>query len=227
MGACHDGGPPLGRQTQVCGRLRSTRQKERERAVMGRFREIDVLDLESQVFGQPEPEGAMADGVDGAMADGVDGAMADGSEGAMADGADQAPWPKDWEGEPPEGGEPVCLELTLEDGSNLTCRVAGVFMEGEDEYIALETGEDQIQIMGLSPQGEDGIGLRLLKQQEEQDRALDAFFRLFTDAGEEPPLEDPSSEDSEGTEMEGHWREQLEGADHESSLIDQSEKSGL
>ncbi|MCI8297794.1 MAG: hypothetical protein HFG22_18350 [Lachnospiraceae bacterium] len=178
---------------------------------MGRFREIDVLDLESQVFGQPEPEGAMADGV----------------EGAMADGADQAPWPKDWEGEPPEGGEPVCLELTLEDGSNLTCRVAGVFMEGEDEYIALETGEDQIQIMGLSPQGEDGIGLRLLKQQEEQDRALDAFFRLFTDAGEEPPLEDPSSEDSEGTEMEGHWREQLEGADHESSLIDQSEKSGL
>ena len=211
MGACHDGGPPLGRQTQVCGRLRSTRQKERERAVMGRFREIDVLDLESQVVGQPEPEGAMADGV----------------EGAMADGADQAPWPKDWEGEPPEGGEPVCLELTLEDGSNLTCRVAGVFMEGEDEYIALETGEDQIQIMGLSPQGEDGIGLRLLKQQEEQDRALDAFFRLFTDAGEEPPLEDPSSEDSEGTEMEGHWREQLEGADHESSLIDQSEKSGL
>lgn len=214
MGACHDGGPPLGRQTQVCGRLRSTRQKERERAVMGRFREIDVLDLESQVFGQPEPEGAMADGV----------------EGAMADGADQAPWPKDWEGEPPEGGEPVCLELTLEDGSNLTCRVAGVFMEGEDEYIALETGEDQIQIMGLSPQGEDGFGLRLLKQQEEQDRALDAFFRLFTDAGEEPPLEDPSSEGSEGsegTEMEGHWREQLEGADHESSLIDQSEKSGL
>lgn len=211
MGACHDGGPPLGRQTQVFGRLRSTRQKERERAVMGRFREIDVLDLESQVFGQPEPEGAMADGV----------------EGAMADGADQAPWPKDWEGEPPEGGEPVCLELTLEDGSNLTCRVAGVFMEGEDEYIALETGEDQIQIMGLSPQGEDGIGLRLLKQQEEQDRALDAFFRLFTDAGEEPPFEDPSSEDSEGTEMEGHWREQLEGADHESSLIDQSEKSGL
>ncbi len=203
MGACHDGGPPLGRQTQVCGRLRSTRQKERERAVMGRFREIDVLDLESQVFGQPEPEGA------------------------MADGADQAPWPKDWEGEPPEGGEPVCLELTLEDGFNLTCRVAGVFMEGEDEYIALETGEDQIQIMGLSPQGEDGIGLRLLKQQEEQDRALDAFFRLFTDAGEEPPLEDPSSEDSEGTEMEGHWREQLEGADQESSLIDQSEKSGL
>lgn len=181
---------------------------------MGRFREIDVLDLESQVFGQPEPEGAMADGV----------------EGAMADGADQAPWPKDWEGEPPEGGEPVCLELTLEDGSNLTCRVAGVFMEGEDEYIALETGEDQIQIMGLSPQGEDGFGLRLLKQQEEQDRALDAFFRLFTDAGEEPPLEDPSSEGSEGsegTEMEGHWREQLEGADHESSLIDQSEKSGL
>ena len=81
--------------------------------------------------------------------------------------------------------EAVELELVLEDGSRLACRIAGVFMEGEQEYIALETEENTIQIMGLG-EGEDGeINLIPLNDKEEQERSLNAFFCLFSEESEE------------------------------------------
>lgn len=79
---------------------------------------------------------------------------------------------------------PVEIMLTLEDGRDLTCRVAGVFMEQEKEYIALEADEKRddsegmIYVMGLSQGEEDGIELRPLVDKEEQERALAAFFRM-------------------------------------------------
>lgn len=190
---------------------------------MGRFRRIDVLDLESQVFGQPEDVGAAGaeraprpesagTGETAQAPRPENGGIGETAQTLEPEGAGTAgaPWPEDIRADetdqPSEEGGPVCLELTLEDGSRLTCRVVGVFMEGEEEYIALEVGEDQIQVMGLSSQGEDGIGLRLLEDEEEQERALDAFFLLFTDAGEEPPpADDPSLE--EGSEKQEDAKE--------------------
>lgn len=95
----------------------------------------------------------------------------------------EEPLPEEDEDNPAE--EAVELELVLEDGSRLTCRVAGVFMEGEKEYIALETDGHTIQIMGLG-EGEDGeISLIPLSDKEEQERSLNAFFCMFSEEPEQ------------------------------------------
>lgn len=94
--------------------------------------------------------------------------------------------------------EAVELELFLEDGSRLSCRVAGVFMEKEKEYIALETEEEIIQIMGLD-EGEDGeIKLIPLTDKDEQERSLNAFFRIFSEESED--VEEIKEEKERGIE---------------------------
>lgn len=97
-------------------------------------------------------------------------------------------------GEPyqPEDTDSVELELTLEDGSTMVCQVAGVFMEGERECIALEGEQDTLYIMELDRGPEDEILLLPLKDEEDQERALAAFFHIF---GTE---EEPEEEEKEG-----------------------------
>lgn len=84
---------------------------------------------------------------------------------------------------------PVFLALTMEDGNQMECRVAGVFLEGEKEYIALELPERRIQIMELG-QGADGeIDLIRVEDQEEQERVIEQFLMLFAGGGWDIPEE--------------------------------------
>ncbi len=99
-----------------------------------------------------------------------------------------------------EPGEdtPVELELTLEDGSSMACRVAGVFLEQGREYIALEGEDATLHLMGLGQGEEDEILLRPLEEEEEQARVMEAFFQLFgweEDGPEDPREEENSPED--------------------------------
>lgn len=138
---------------------------KRKETVMRQF--FDTEFLESQVFGEDAPG---EEGLEGRIP-GEDGTREDEPE-------DQA-----LENDEKES-LPVEIILTLEDGRDLTCRVAGVFMEQEKEYIALEAeekrddSEGKIYIMGLSQGEEDEIELRPLVDKEEQERALAAFFRM-------------------------------------------------
>lgn len=93
---------------------------------------------------------------------------------------------------------PVLLTLTMEDGNQMECRVAGVFLEGEKEYIALELPERRIQIMELG-QGTDGeIDLIRVEDEEEQERVIERFLMLF--AGGELEFPDGKADASEPTE---------------------------
>ena len=72
--------------------------------------------------------------------------------------------------------DPVIMEVTLEDGTQTEYIVAGVFLEGEKEYIALQTREGDIHIMELS-EGEEGEAALLpVRDKEEQERAIEAFY---------------------------------------------------
>ena len=87
-----------------------------------------------------------------------------------------------WE-EGEEQGEdeeaPVTMTVTLENGTQAEYAVAGVFLEGEKEYIALETQEGDIYIMELSEGEEDEVRLLPIEEKEEQERAIEAFRYYF------------------------------------------------
>ena len=81
----------------------------------------------------------------------------------------------------------------LEDGTQTEYIVAGVFLEGEKEYIALQTREGDIHIMELS-EGEEGEAALLpVRDKEEQERAIEAFYYYF----EQPQAENPSERENE------------------------------
>lgn len=80
-----------------------------------------------------------------------------------------------------EEADPIVMTLTLEDGSQMECGVAGVFLEGEKEYIALETPEGKIHIMELGREDDDGITLIPVEDEEEQERVIETFIQLFTE----------------------------------------------
>ena len=84
------------------------------------------------------------------------------------------------EGEQGENEEaPVTMTVTLENGTQAEYAVAGVFLEGEKEYIALETQEGDIYIMELSEGEEDEVRLLPIEEKEEQERAIEAFRYYF------------------------------------------------
>ncbi|MCI8536784.1 MAG: DUF1292 domain-containing protein [Hungatella sp.] len=76
------------------------------------------------------------------------------------------------------------MTLTLEDGSQMECGVVGVFLEGEKEYIALETPEGKIHIMELGREDDDGITLIPVENEEEQEKVIETFIQLFTEEEE-------------------------------------------
>ncbi len=128
---------------------------------------FDTEFLESQVFGEGEAEYE--------------------EENRITDGDRSDPDAEEEEIEEAEEVEeaeeiPVELTLNLEDGRTLCCRVSGVFMEQEKEYIALEADgnedEGMIFLMGLSQGEEDELRLRPLEDEEEREAALSAFFRM-------------------------------------------------
>lgn len=81
----------------------------------------------------------------------------------------------DWEEQGEDEEAPVTMIVTLENGTQAEYVVAGVFLEGEKEYIALETQEGDIHIMELS-EGEEGeVKLLPIEEKEEQERAIEAF----------------------------------------------------
>ncbi len=102
---------------------------------------------------------------------------------------EESPWQEDIQ-------EPVMMAITLEDGTELECRVEGVFLEGGKEYIALETDQGEIQIMELGQGDEDEILLIPVAGEEEQAQVVQAFIRLFGDEadGHELPEEDSPGE---------------------------------
>lgn len=96
---------------------------------------------------------------------------------------------KEWNEEEEEVPElpdtPVTMEVTLEDGTRTEYTVAGVFLEGEKEYIALETEEGDIHIMELSEGEEDEVRLLPVEEKEEQERVIEAFHYYFDQPGTE------------------------------------------
>ena len=87
------------------------------------------------------------------------------------------------EGEQGENEEaPVTMTVTLENGMQAEYTVAGVFLEGEKEYIALETQEGDIHIMELSEGEEDEVRLLPIEEEEEQKRAIEAFRYYFDES---------------------------------------------
>lgn len=146
---------------------RPCRGREKKRTMRQFF---DTEFLESQVFGEGE---AGEERMEGRIF---------GEDGTEEDTLEDPALGEDEEDE--EESLPVEMTLTLEDGRFLYCRVAGVFIEQEKEYIALEEDEKtddltgKIYIMGLSRGEEDAIELRSLTDKEEQERALAAFFRM-------------------------------------------------
>lgn len=91
-----------------------------------------------------------------------------------------------------EESDPIVMMLTLEDGSQMECGVAGVFLEGEREYIALETPEGKIHIMELGREEDDGINLIPVEDEEEQERVIETFIQLFAEEEPEPEMEEES-----------------------------------
>lgn len=90
--------------------------------------------------------------------------------------------------EEPDDAEPADLifTLTLEDGSEMTCRAECVFLENEKEYIALDMGNDEIQIMELAEGEDDNILLLPLEDDGEREAAFRAFLEIMgTEKGEE------------------------------------------
>lgn len=83
-----------------------------------------------------------------------------------------------------EEADPIVMTLTLEDGSQMECGVVGVFLEGEKEYIALETPEGKIHIMELGREDDDGITLIPVENEEEQEKVIETFIQLFTEEEE-------------------------------------------
>lgn len=148
----------------------------------------DIETLESEIFGEDqEAEAPESPDV----------------EGEPSFGEDETPWRE-------EISDPVMMTVTLEDGTEMECRVEGVFLEGEKEYIALETGQGEIQIMELGQGDEDEIQLLPVADEEEQERVVQAFIRLFGDPYDDlegPEGDSPgpgeSDEGSEKTDQGG------------------------
>lgn len=113
-----------------------------------------------------------------------------------------------------EEAGPIVMTLTLEDGSQMECGVAGVFLEGEKEYIALETPEGKIHIMELGREDDDGITLIPVEDEEEQERVIETFIQLFTEEEIEPEME------------ENKILDRQEGAQTEQDLTSQEELKG-
>lgn len=95
---------------------------------------------------------------------------------------------------PGEGG-PVTVKATLEDGTQAQYLVAGVFLEGEKEYIALETGDGDIHIMELIEGEEGGVRLLSIEDEEEQRRAIEAFQYYFEQEDTENIIESENEDD--------------------------------
>lgn len=96
------------------------------------------------------------------------------------------PWEQVEEWETPkdlEGGRTVTLTLTVDEQTQMECRVIGVFLEGDKEYIALELPQSQVQLMGLEPGEDDGIELVSIQEEEEQERVTERFMELFVRDG--------------------------------------------
>ena len=85
----------------------------------------------------------------------------------------------------PEEAVPVMMTMTMEDGRETRCRVDGIFLCGDKEYIALETEESEILILELL-QGEDGdIRLQPVEGEEEQERVIETYMELLGEDQEE------------------------------------------
>ena len=91
----------------------------------------------------------------------------------------------------PDTDAPVTMIVTLQNGTQTEYTVAGVFLEGEKEYIALETQEGHIHIMELL-EGEEDDEVRLLPVEEKEERAIEAFCYYFDNhpAGGQPSAAD-------------------------------------
>lgn len=96
------------------------------------------------------------------------------SRGAGGEAGSEAYGPGEMAGQ----AAPLELTLTLEDGTSLACRGLAVFLQGEGEYMALETEEGALLIMELRQGEEDSIALSPISE-EEREAAYEAFLALY------------------------------------------------
>lgn len=135
----------------------------------------DTKALEEWVFGSGREEEGVAEGEGATEEEGA------AEEREVREPADTGTWePSDMDvPEFPDTEDPVTMTVTLENGTQREYMVAGVFLEGKKEYIALETEEGDIHIMELSEGEEDEVRLLPVEEKEEQERAIEAFHYYF------------------------------------------------
>lgn len=88
------------------------------------------------------------------------------------------------------------MTLVLDDDTELTCDVLGVFEVEETEYIALlPEGDEEVLIYRyLTSDNEEGFELENIESDDEYDAVGDAFFDLFYD-DEEIEFDDADEEE--------------------------------
>ncbi len=82
----------------------------------------------------------------------------------------------------PEDFPTLEFELTLENGELLTCEVAGLFEEGEKQYMVLHPKEDTeglVHILEMVQGEEDELRLLPISDEEEYKRAASRCYELF------------------------------------------------
>ena len=82
------------------------------------------------------------------------------------------------------------VTLTLEDDSELECNILGTFDVDDNDYIALvPIDSDEALIYKFSQDDEGNITLSLIEQDEEFQKASNAFYEFFGEDGDFPEEE--------------------------------------
>ncbi len=91
------------------------------------------------------------------------------------------------------------MTLVLDDDSEMTCDVLGIFESGENEYIALlpEDDEDVLIYRYIEADNEEGFELQNIESDEEYDMVEDSFYELFY---EDEDLDDELADELEDEE---------------------------
>lgn len=139
---------------------------------------FDIAELEADIFSEDELQ-AIETYVEEER-DGEEAGLSDEQTTAVSGEAER-------ETENQEDGDfpALELELTLEDGEQLTCEVVGVFLEGEKEYMALHpkgNEEDLVHLMILEQGEDDSICLLPIEDEAEMEKAALAFHRFMDDS---------------------------------------------
>lgn len=73
------------------------------------------------------------------------------------------------------------IDLVLEDGTNLTCDVIGIFEVDDEQYIALAEPENDNVLIYIYEEKGDEVFLKNIESQEDYISVSESFMELFSD----------------------------------------------